>query len=572
MDNKILYSVVLIACFFGFSVKGEARENVTDWYVQDFHGEFVLNSDSSMIVTERIVADCGEVPDKHGIFRIIPTVAHTETGTIETPIELLSITDFRGEPYRYTATVNSSDHTVTWKIGEADTVVTGVHEYQIVYRVKNVIRFGNDQFDEFYWNIGGNFWTIPIDAFTASLVFPLTVHKDSTTLSYYTGLIGSKETDLVTATWQNDHVLTFVANHSLKPGEGVSASVTVPKGIFEPFRLSWWELYGWYFIAIIPIGTGWFAYRTWRKYGDDPTWNKVVIPEYQVPDNLDALELGMLKANGNFENSFITAAIIELAVRGAIRIQEVENKILFFTTKEFVFEKQPLTGLTLLPHQTILLNKLFESGDSVKLSSLKNEFYKTLTSLRAAVVDSLVEKDLVEKKGLTLRIWFIVTGVVIFFLVPFVTGVSSFAAVMMVISGFLILGFGFIMPKRTLKGTEVNWRIQGLRLYMETAEKARQQFYEKEHIFEVLLPAAIVFGMTKEWVQKMRVLYGEEYFSSYHPAWFLSASLNSFDADSFTSHMESLSSSIASSTGTSSGSSGSGSSGGGGGGGGGGGW
>ena len=52
------------------------------------------------------------------------------------------------------------------------------------------------------------------------------------------------------------------------------------------------------------------------------------------------------------------------------------------------------------------------------------------------------------------------------------------------------------------KGAELLWRIKGFKLYMETAEKYRQQFYEKENIFEKLLPYAMVFGMTEIWVKK----------------------------------------------------------------------
>jgi uncharacterized membrane protein len=70
----------------------------------------------------------------------------------------------------------------------------------------------------------------------------------------------------------------------------------------------------------------------------------------------------------------------------------------------------------------------------------------------------------------------------------------------------------------------------------------------------------------------MQEIYGEAYYTEYHPAWFIAGDMGNFDVDSFTSHLESLTTSIASHTGTSSGSGGSGSSGGGGGGGGGGGW
>jgi uncharacterized membrane protein len=128
------------------------------------------------------------------------------------------------------------------------------------------------------------------------------------------------------------------------------------------------------------------------------------------------------------------------------------------------------------------------------------------------------------------------------------------------------------MPKRTQKGAELLWRIKGFKLYMNTAEKYRQQFYEKENIFEKFLPYAIVFGITKEWVKKMQDIYGGEYFKTHIPAWYVGANIASFNADSFSSAMSSLSSSISSNVGSASGAGGAGGAGGGGGGGGGGGW
>lgn len=127
------------------------------------------------------------------------------------------------------------------------------------------------------------------------------------------------------------------------------------------------------------------------------------------------------------------------------------------------------------------------------------------------------------------------------------------------------------MAQRTQKGAELNWRIKGFRLYMKTAEKYRQQFNEKENIFEKFLPYAMIFGLTKLWIKKMEIIYGKDYFTNYHPIWF-AGSLGSFDIDSFTSELSNISSSISSNTGGSSGSGGSGGTGGGGGGGGGGGW
>ena len=128
------------------------------------------------------------------------------------------------------------------------------------------------------------------------------------------------------------------------------------------------------------------------------------------------------------------------------------------------------------------------------------------------------------------------------------------------------------MPKKTQRGAELMWKIQGFKLYMETAEKYRQQFYEKENIFEKFLPYAIIFGITGLWIKKMEQIYGPDYFKTYHPAWFMAVGTGAFDADSFTSSMNGISSGIASNIGSASGAGGGGFAGGGGGGGGGGGW
>ncbi len=566
---------------FGFLVLGlfwaaspaMARENVTDWYVQDFRAEFVLSSDSTMTVTEWITADCGNGVDKHGIFRIVPTETRTEDGTIKTPVELISITNFEGKKHSYTETENRGDGTVTWKIGDADKTVTGVNRYKIVYSVSNVIRATGNA-DEFYWNLSGNFWTLDIDAFAATVVFPESVQKRVLDVSTYAGLLGSKASDaLAPPRWQDERTLSVAATRILTPGEGVTLSVSVPRGIFTLYQFGFWEVYGQFFWIILPALVFWFSLRTWRKYGDDPKWGKVVIPEYEVPEGLDALELGVLSTNGTMKNEFLTAAIIELAVKGALRIKETTDKILFFKTTEYVLEKQSISGLVLAPHQQLLLDTLFQSGNEVKLSSLKTSFYKVIPTLKKQVIDALAEKGLIEKKGLSYRVGFLVLGGVVTFFAFQLFGAGSpvGGGAILLAAGILVI-FGLIMPKRTEKGVEANWKIQGLKLYMKTAEKERQRFHEKESMFEALLPVAMIFGMTTMWISKMRDIYGEEYMMNYHPAWFVAADMGNFNAESFSSHIESLSSSIAANTSSPSGSGGSGGSGGGGGGGGGGGW
>ena len=127
------------------------------------------------------------------------------------------------------------------------------------------------------------------------------------------------------------------------------------------------------------------------------------------------------------------------------------------------------------------------------------------------------------------------------------------------------------MNKRTMKGAEAEWRVRGFKLFISTAEKYRARFYEKENMFEKILPYAIAFGLTDKWVKAMKDIYGVEKFSSMTPVWFIGSSGN-FDIDSFSSALTSMTTAISQSTSSSSGAGGGGFSGGGGGGGGGGGW
>lgn len=570
MKQSLFLLAVMSACLFNVP-KVQARENVTDWYIQDFRAEFEVQADSTMTVTEWITADCGQCVGKHGIFRVVPTVAKMPEGDIETPVTLLSITDFAGQPHKFEETRNTSDDTITWKIGDPSKTVTGINEYQIVYVVRNVIR-DQGEFHEWYWNIVGNFWDLPIDNFIGTVHFPDGVTQTTTELNLYSGALGTTSNQIATANWVDDHTLVVKSTRGLALREGITVSASFPTTIFTPYQFSWWELYGPYLWFLIPVVMGIYLYRMWRQYGDDPAWDKPVIAEYEIPAGLNALTAGVLLSNGRLKSGYITAALIELAVKGAITIRQTTEKILFFESQDFVLERHVPAGFIATPEQQLLLDTVFATGNSVKLKDLKHKFHPVLGPLTKRIKDSLIQAGLVERLGFTYQNIFVGIGIVGFFLFGFFGGLGWEAVVALGLTALLFLGFSIIMPKRTQAGVETHSKLKGLKLYMETAEKYRQQFHEKEGVFETLLPIAILFGMTKEWIKKMEEIYGALYFKNYHPAWFIGTDLGSFDTESFVEHMESISSAINATTGTKSGSGGGGSSGGGSGGGGGGGW
>lgn len=572
---KFLFLIIFAGGIFLNPGTSLARENVTDWYIQNFDSKIIVNKDSSLDITERITADCGNLPGKHGIFRILPEQINLTTGgTIKTPVKLLGITDFDGRPVGYSETRNGADNTVTWKIGDPNKTVTGVNNYEIRYQMKNAIFFSSPDFDEFYWSLNGNFWDIETDHFHASLVFPEEVTESNSTVEYYTGNLGSKDKSSATYHWSAPSTLEFDSTKTIPVRQGISASVTFPKNIFVPYIPGFWETYGGYFFFLIPLAVFLMCFYLWWKYGKDPKVDKAIMAEYDAPGKLSPIELGMLMTNGRFKNSFITAEIINMAVKKLITIKEIDNKILFFHSKDYELTKisAPGTENTLNDPQKVIFEKLFADGNAVKLSSLKNNFYKVLKDIKKSANNSLADKGLISAKSMHYRTGFAVAGAILLG-VSFLSGSwSGYLAISLFLSGAIILIFSLVMPKRTAAGANLNWEIKGFRLFMEKVDKYRAEFYEKENIFEKFLPYAIVFGITGIWIKKMKEIYGEEYYAKHAPLWYVGANAAAFDADSFNTAMSSLSSSISSNTSAPSGSGGSGGAGGGGGGGGGGGW
>jgi len=553
-----------------------ARENVNYWYVKDLQQEIVVNKDSSLEITEKITADTGSCPDCHGIYRVLSTrYQKTSTEAVQTPIELESITDFNGQLIKYTQTKNISQHTITWKIGDPNKTVKGINNYEIKYQVKNAIRFDNSQFDEFYWNLNGNFWDMEIDSFQSRIIFPEEVKKNNSTVDYYTGQFGSKDKTLANYTWIDNNTLEFISTGTLKIGEGITASVTFPKNIFTHFVPGFWGKFGGYFSFLIPILTLLICFWLWAKYGRDPKIRGPVVPEFEIPEKFMPMELGVVMTNGKLRQNHISAGIINLAVKDKIKIAQIKTKGFLGSSEDYQLTKVDKNAKDLVLSEELLLDKLFGGKKEIKLSDLKNKFYVEIPDLEKAAVKIPEEKNLVKSSGTCSQIVFIVLAIIFFVTAIFGFVFSALLGANLIISSILLVIFAIIIPRRTVEAVQFLKKIDGFKLYMTTAEKYRQRFNEKENIFEKFLPYAILFGITGLWIEKMKQIYGEDYFNTYHPVWFAGAAITSFNAESFSTAISSMSShmsSTISSSPSSSGAGGGGFSGGGGGGGGGGGW
>ena len=141
------------------------------------------------------------------------------------------------------------------------------------------------------------------------------------------------------------------------------------------------------------------------------------------------------------------------------------------------------------------------------------------------------------------------------------------------LAGVILLAiFKPLLGARTKEGAELAEEIEGLRMYMSTAEKHRLELLnppeETPRLFEALLPWAFALDTAETWAQRFEGILAD---ARYAPSWYRGASDDFMTSRSVAAFASGITAAVSSGT-RSSGSDGSGSSGGGGGGGGGRGW
>ncbi len=581
-------------------------------HIEQFDVILEIGKNGTVDVSETIRYNSGGA-EKHGIYRDIPIKYVTSIGTREAlSIDVLGVEDAVGNHLTHEESQSSGNWRI--QIGAADRLVSGTLTYVIRYRVDGALSFYDD-FDELYWNATGHDWTVPIYATS------VTVRTVGSTTGWrfacYIGPRGSTERcdhGLDGAGAMDRSEIRVDVPRVLLPGSGITVALGFDKGYAtEP---TWWErvfvFIGNNPLVMLPVVVTAFMGHHWYLRGRDPKGRAVIVPEYEVPEQLSPLELAGLE-NGKVSSVDISAAIIDLAIQGYVRIEKAVEDRLFLDKTDYTLyrlEKTALAGsleATLLadlftasttvaaresakrflasPVAKVLPKFIMEKmtaqtmvneseGKTVKISDLKNKFYANIPSLQEKVMNLLVQKGWYTENPQTVRGKYILIGaaaIPLVFILGFVE--SSITVLSVGLAGVIYFFFSYLMPRMTKTGVLVRERLLGLKEYLQIAEKRRLEFHnapeKTPELFERLLPAALILGVSDIWAKEFADIYMRP------PEWYSGTNGASFTASAFASDMNSFSSaasaSLASSP-SSSGSGGGGSSGGGRGGGGGGSW
>lgn len=331
--------------------------------ILSFHADIDVDKNSGLSVTEKIkVHSLGE-NIKRGIFRSLPLVRNLNDRTQKVKYNIISVKkdgvdeDFHEE---------IEDGYLKVYVGNKDVILSpGDYNYEIKYTTEKQIGFF-EKYDELYWNVNGNEWSFPVDSISATVNLPQGAGIIQN--SCYKGGYGSTSQDCI-AKVLSEHSIEWSAK-DLGSGEGLTIAVGFKKGIMvPPPPPTFLEKFGILIAGIIIfLGLLLYYYSTWKKYGIDPE-TPTVYPQFNSPDDLSPASLGYIH-NESFKNKYLTAALVNLAIKGYVQIVEDEDPGIFglFKSKQFTVKKLKNPDQNLPKEEINLMNNLFSKSivDSVK--------------------------------------------------------------------------------------------------------------------------------------------------------------------------------------------------------------
>ncbi|MDP2671423.1 MAG: DUF2207 domain-containing protein [bacterium] len=560
---KWLLSAPLAISLFLFPKLAFADEG---WVINSFHSDITLEKSGVLSVKETINLDFGS-QEKHGIFRQIPTTYRlADNSNRYVNLTYTSISQ-DGQEAHFDDYFEAGYQTA--KIGDASRTISGPHTYQIEYVVRGALN-GFVTHDEIYWNLLGN-WPVKILSSQATVSVPGNSLQKVTCFVGPAASTKACESNLEesSATFTTDEVLgngsDFSIVASIKPGTVPILTGTKPEEAgFNPFTAQRFTLVSIsFFFIILALGLI-FLFQLWSRHGRDLWWRRAhlfdenqkaevqplldrdtLVVEFSPPENLRPAEIGTLM-DERADTLDVTATIVDLASRGYLKITEVAKKWLF-GSKDYMLEKKKEADEQLLGYEKELFERLFDDGQSVALSELKKTFYTDLKKVKEKLYSDLTSKKYFPQNPETVRGKYLAFGFGVFVFaalgVAFLSRYLDIVFLPSIALGILGLFLALLSPlmsRRTAAGHELYRRSRGFEMFISRAEKYRQQFFEKENLFNELLAYAIVFGCT----EKFAKAFAKMGLKATEPSWYSGS--GAFNALYFGAAINSFSSSLSS--------------------------
>lgn len=230
--------------------------------------------------------------------------------------------------------------------------------------------------------------------------------------------------------------------------------------------------------------------------------------QFAPPEGFRAGQLGTL-VDEKADPRDVTATIIDLAVRGYLRITQVDDG------EDWRLERTAMPADDLLPYENQLVMQVFAGRDAVQLSELSSTFAASMAGVQTALYADVTERGWFRRDPSAARsawagwgVALLVAGLVVTVLLAIWTR-WAVVGLGVVLVGVVWLAATGAAPARTAAGTAVLAQAEGFRLYLATAEANQLRFEEGEDLFSRYLPFAVAFGLTERWANLFAQLAAE---------------------------------------------------------------
>ena len=484
VSGRRLAFVALTAVALALSVAaaGPAGSQVGE-VIHRYEVSITMERSGDLRVVERIAYDFGGTP-RHGILREVPTRFHYD-GRYDRlePVSDVSVTASADTPVNTKVESGAGGRTVI-RVGDPNRTITGVHTYSIAYRVAGAFNSFEDH-DELYWNAIGDEWSVLIETATVQVTAP-------TTIARVACFAGPTQSRLSCAQAAADGSSATFSQTLLYPRSGMTVVVGVPKGavtVGRPILEERWSITRAFSVTGATVGgaaalavalLGGIVAVLWRggrdrrfsggpievAFGNGGGAEEAVplgsgrhVPvEFEPPDKLRPGELGTL-VDAVANPLDVTATIVDLAVRGYLRIEEVP-KHGWRGKADWTLVQLREADDSLRPYERTLLDGIFTSGSrpEVNLSALRNTFASKLHEVQSQLYDDAMEHGWFVRRPDRARGFWVaigilasIVGIAVLVLLTIKTHVALLG-VPVALAGLLLLGGAHWMPRRTAKG------------------------------------------------------------------------------------------------------------------------
>jgi uncharacterized membrane protein len=532
----VLSFALLLAAFVTAPPAGAVAGIARSYLIEDFSAVITVSPDADIEVEESIRFRFDG--SFQGIYRDIPLRYSDNLGfAYRLRMTVLSVTDGAGAPLEYEESNAGGGRrrVKVWVPGAQDSSRT----VRIRYRVRRALRYFPEH-DELYWNVTGNDWGVPIESASARVLLPEGL-QDSPRVAVYVGGYGSRAGDGATAQVRGNEV-EVQTDRGLDYSEGLTIVVGWGKGlVYEPgtlARAGWLLRDNW--ALGIPLLVLFGMISVWRRFGRDPDLGRSVMPLYKAPSGLTPAELGTL-VDERVDQRDIVATVVDLAVRGYLRIEEKTEDGWFRDTITTTFVRLKSPDSSLKPHERDVLEGLFESGEKVTIDDLKNEFYTHLDEIRGHLYDGLVRDGYFRNSPHKVRAAWLVIGIIgMVGAIPLGAGNESLSLGLGIfLSGLIVIAFSRAMPARTLEGRRKWYEVKGFEEFLGRTEGDRLRELQFDvSKFEAFLPFAMALGVAEQWGRAFEGILQQP------PDWYVGSGRTYFSPSHFSQRMNAVSSSV----------------------------